>query len=64
MMMTIQMQTYQMMTRGLFAFKQYALMQIEDMLIQLDNVDLSLQLSKGNARFQLKEQKKYEMSTV
>ena len=39
MMMTIQMQTYQMMTRALFAFKQYALMQIEDMLIQMDNAN-------------------------
>ncbi len=29
----------QMMTRALFAFKQYTLMQIEDMLIQMDNAD-------------------------
>jgi hypothetical protein len=35
-MMTNRMQ---MMTRALFAFKQYALMQIEDMLIQMDNVN-------------------------
>jgi hypothetical protein len=35
-MMTNQMQ---MMTRALFAFKQYALMQIEDMLIQMDNAN-------------------------
>jgi hypothetical protein len=28
-----------MMTRALFAFKQYALMQIEDMLIQMDNAN-------------------------
>jgi hypothetical protein len=34
-MMTNQVQ---MMTRALFAFKQYVLMQIEDMLIQMDNV--------------------------
>jgi hypothetical protein len=35
-MMTNRMQ---MMTRALFAFKQYALIQIEDMLIQMDNAD-------------------------
>jgi hypothetical protein len=35
-MMTIQMQ---IMIRALFAFKQYALMQIEDMLIQMDTAN-------------------------
>jgi hypothetical protein len=35
-MMTNQMQ---MMTYALFAFKQYALMQTEDMLIHMDNTD-------------------------
>jgi hypothetical protein len=37
--MLMMMNQLQMMTRALFAFKQYALMQIEDMLIQMDNAD-------------------------
>ncbi len=38
-MMTNRMQ---IMTRAFFAFKQYTLMQIEDMLIQMDNADACL----------------------